>query len=272
VKIAGSFGRTKGGHIEYLIRGRRGRPDLILASYDLRRLEERDRAPGAGRKHSIVRNTAPTRLHSKPLMGMMGKNCHGRTGQNKVVKVVPLSIGTGTMDANSPLFLSGGRDDWETPDELMAVLRQEFAFFNLDPAATAANSKGLIHYGPDRPPPNEDGLSRPWFGKVFLNPPFGLHGKDLPRWVMKAASEVAAGRVKLVVALLPARTDTAWWSVLVAGVATEVRFLQRRLRFKGGKRSATFPSALVIYREGQLGWGHVVLSWDWRPLDKGGTA
>jgi hypothetical protein len=50
VKIAGGFGRTKGGHIEYLIRGRRGRPDLILASYDMRRPDERDRAPGAGRK------------------------------------------------------------------------------------------------------------------------------------------------------------------------------------------------------------------------------
>ena len=168
------------------------------------------------------------------------------------------------MDANSPLFLSGGRDDWETPDELMAVLRREFVFFNLDPAATAANSKGLIHYGPDLPPPNDDGLSRPWFGKVFLNPPFGPHGADLPLWVEKAVSEVAAGRVKLVVALLPARTDTDWWQKYVAGMATEVRFLHHRLRFKGGNHSATFPSALVTYREGQLGWGHVVLSWDWR--------
>ena len=41
---AGYFGR---GHVEYLIRGRRGRPDLLLPSYHLRRIEDRDRArPG----------------------------------------------------------------------------------------------------------------------------------------------------------------------------------------------------------------------------------
>ena len=40
-----------GGHIEYLIAGRRGRPDARLASYELRRPSERDRAVGGGRRH-----------------------------------------------------------------------------------------------------------------------------------------------------------------------------------------------------------------------------
>ena len=39
-----------GGHIEYVIAGRRGRPDARLMGYELRRPNERDRAAGAGRK------------------------------------------------------------------------------------------------------------------------------------------------------------------------------------------------------------------------------
>jgi hypothetical protein len=50
VVVKGIVGRTKGGHIEYLIAGRRGRPDARLASYELRRPNERDRATGAGRR------------------------------------------------------------------------------------------------------------------------------------------------------------------------------------------------------------------------------
>lgn len=50
VRVLAIAGRTKGGHIEYLIAGRRGRPDARLASYELRRVEERDRAVGGGRK------------------------------------------------------------------------------------------------------------------------------------------------------------------------------------------------------------------------------
>lgn len=50
VVVNSIVGRTKGGHIEYLIAGRRGRPDARLASYELRRPEERDRASGGGRK------------------------------------------------------------------------------------------------------------------------------------------------------------------------------------------------------------------------------
>ncbi len=50
VRVLAIAGRTKGGHIEYLIAGRRGRPDARLASYELRRPEERDRAIGGGRR------------------------------------------------------------------------------------------------------------------------------------------------------------------------------------------------------------------------------
>lgn len=38
------------GHIEYQFNSRRGMPGVFLAAYDLRRVEDRERAPGAGPK------------------------------------------------------------------------------------------------------------------------------------------------------------------------------------------------------------------------------
>ncbi len=65
----------------------------------------------------------------------------------------------------------------------------------------------------------------------------------------KARREVEEGRAKTVVALLPARPDTANWHEHVAGRAA-VYFLRGRLRFGDSVQSAPFPSALAVWRAG----------------------
>ena len=49
LKVKGIAGRMPGGHIEYLFYSRRGQPEPRIPAYDLRRVHERERAPGAGR-------------------------------------------------------------------------------------------------------------------------------------------------------------------------------------------------------------------------------
>lgn len=41
-------------HTMYRLASRHGQPQVLLASFDLRRPEERDRAPGAGRRKQAV--------------------------------------------------------------------------------------------------------------------------------------------------------------------------------------------------------------------------
>lgn len=73
-----------------------------------------------------------------------------------------------------------------------------------------------------------------------MNPPYG---RTIGDWMRKAYESAQAGA--LVVCLVPARTDTAWWHDYAAkGV---VRFIRGRLKFGGHKNSAPFPSALVIF-------------------------
>ncbi len=86
----------------------------------------------------------------------------------------------------------------------------------------------------------DDGLAREWMaGTVFLNPPYG---RAIAAWVAKLLEECAAGRVREAIALVPARTDTAWFRPLFAW---PVCYVRGRLKFSGSPNAAPFPSALV---------------------------
>jgi phage N-6-adenine-methyltransferase len=125
--------------------------------------------------------------------------------------------------------------EWETPQDTFDALNLEFGL-HWDVAATRENSKCGFFYDEQR-----DGLSQDWNGKrCWMNPPYG---KTIGNWVEKAAT----GGAEIVVALLPARTDTRWWHSFIQDKA-EVRFIKGRLKFGGSNKSAPFPSCVVIFR------------------------
>lgn len=74
---------------------------------------------------------------------------------------------------------------------------------------------------------------------------FLLYGREIGPWVEKARREAERGA--LVVGLLPARTDTAWFHEHVYRAATEIRFLKGRLKFEGAAASAPFPSMIAVW-------------------------
>ena len=155
------------------------------------------------------------------------------------------------MKGASGMFSSDSAE-WPTPAPLYATLHAEFGF-TLDPCASAANAKCERFYDAAA-----DGLFLPWTGNVFMNPPYGT---TIGRWVAKARREAAAGAV--VVCLLPARTDTAWWHQDVMPGAAQIRFICGRLSFGGGLQDAAkarsgahnapFPSVIVVFAPGSSG-------------------
>ena len=130
---------------------------------------------------------------------------------------------------------------WETPADLIAALESVFGRFDLDPCAASADAGRARVKARVRLTVQEDGLAVPWRGRVFVNPPYG---RQLGTWVAKCASEAAGGAV--VIGLVPARTDTRWWHLHVAGAA-DVFMLRGRLRFGDGAMPAPFPSAVVVW-------------------------
>jgi phage N-6-adenine-methyltransferase len=101
---------------------------------------------------------------------------------------------------------STGITEWPTPQWLVDQLAQEFApgGFDLDPASTPENANAPAYFDVV-----DDGLAQSWHGRVWLNPPYGKY--VTPRWLAKAKSEVDSSNAELVVCLVPARVETAWW-------------------------------------------------------------
>lgn len=137
---------------------------------------------------------------------------------------------------NKDVMFSSKTDLWETPQDFFNRLDEEF-HFTLDVCALQKNAKCKKFYTPE-----QDGLSQPWHGICWCNPPYG---RGILAWVRKA--KLSADDGNTVVMLPPARTDTHWFHDYIYGRA-EIRFLRGRLKFGGCKNSAPFPSMVVIFR------------------------
>ena len=174
----------------------------------------------------------------------------GRLGHLTVVERVGEALGAGLalapLDGAAAFFataaLSSAWDAWATPhDVLERLYRVLGSGFDLDPCSPGRGRcrvRARLHYDE-----NDDGLSREWRGTVYMNPPYG---RTIRRWTAKARNEVEAGRASVVIGMLPARTDTRWWHIDIAGRA-DTWLLRGRLAFGDGKQPAPFASALVVW-------------------------
>jgi len=116
---------------------------------------------------------------------------------------------------------------------LFDELDHEFGF-TVDVCASPENAKCSRYFTRE-----QDGLSQEWRGVCWMNPPYG---RTIREWMRKAHESAQGGAV--VVCLVPARPDTAWWHDYCE--AAEVRFIRGRLKFGGAKNGAPFPSAIVV--------------------------
>lgn len=128
---------------------------------------------------------------------------------------------------NCKVHFSSVRLDWQTPIAVYSKLNKEFRF-TFDPCPRN---------------PTFDGLKRNWCKRNFVNPPYG---REIPKWIKKGYEEFQKG--KLVVFLIPSRTDTKWWHDYIMK-AKEIRFIKGRLKFGDSKNSAPFPSCIVVFKD-----------------------
>lgn len=130
-----------------------------------------------------------------------------------------------------------GSDIWLTPRPVLTALGP----FDLDPCSAPDQQiwpTAEHHYTLPT-----DGLSQPWFGRVWLNPPYGQHAW---RWLAKLAAHGNG------IALVFARTETEGFVREIWRKADAVLFLHGRLHFhhangvRAGANSGA-PSCLVAY-------------------------
>jgi hypothetical protein len=185
--------------------------------------------------------------------------------------------------ALSPLMTSErtktGTDVWSTPLELVFAIEQKLRLtMQMDACCshgngiiTRMNAAGVHRWGVEWEHPRLDGLRHPWAsycrsddrdrpGAIWVNPPYS----DCSSWIRKARAE---GQHRPVVCLVPARTDTRWWTEHVmlppqyepdtehhAGRRTgetgaaRILFVAGRVQFGGPTQGpAPFPSAVILF-------------------------
>jgi len=131
-----------------------------------------------------------------------------------------------------------GTVEWLTPPYVLKALGP----FDLDPCAPLHRPWPMAahHYTV-----REDGLARPWFGRVWLNPPYGM---DTWAWLERLAAHGNG------LALIFARTETEGFHDHAWARATAMRFFRGRLHFHhvSGERArgnCGGPSVLIAYGE-----------------------
>jgi ParB family chromosome partitioning protein len=107
-------------------------------------------------------------------------------------------------------MVSSNSNEWYTPAVYIAPVRATLGQIDLDPASCAlANTvvKADRFYTEA-----DDGLTKPWSGRVFLNPPYARLG---PRFVKKLIAEYESGNVTEAVLLVNSHcTDSRWFKPL----------------------------------------------------------
>jgi phage N-6-adenine-methyltransferase len=131
-------------------------------------------------------------------------------------------------------------DTWLTPRWILSQLGE----FNMDPCAALEDPR---HVGaPSYYTKENDGLAQPWYGRVFMNPPYS----DVAPWLVKAAQHMAGG-----VSLVPASVESRVWREWVWPRAVRILLLAGRVRFCNPDGSVT--TGRPLRSVALIAWGGV---------------
>jgi hypothetical protein len=132
---------------------------------------------------------------------------------------------------NKPANYSSESVEWYTPPKYIDAVRELLGGIDLDPAsndkANAWIKAKQIYTAAD------DGLARPWRGRVFVNPPYGTeNGKSVAgAWCQRAMDQYESGAVEACVILVNSVHDQSWQEPLFA---FPVCLVDHRIKFLAG--------------------------------------
>lgn len=142
---------------------------------------------------------------------------------------------------------SSESNEWYTPAHIIALAREVLGDIDLDPATSEAANK--IVNAPSYCTITEDGFNQPWFGRVWLNPPYGTTGEGAAGWARKLITEYEIGQVEAAILLVKAALGYNWFEELWRKYPTCT--LRERLSFvPGGDQEpgqAKHATALIYF-------------------------
>ena len=145
------------------------------------------------------------------------------------------------------LINSSTSNEWYTPAPILEAAREVMGVIELDPASnTFANQtvQAKQFYTIE-----DDGLTKPWYGRVWLNPPYGRTAGESNQamWSKRLVAEYQAGNVAEAILLVNAATGNGWFTPLKD---FPICFPDDRIHFYNSETEASQPTqsnALVYF-------------------------
>ena len=128
-----------------------------------------------------------------------------------------------------------GNNEWYTPVEYIEAARQIMGSIDLDPASSVFG-QGRIEAGTYFTKENS-GLDKPWFGNVWLNPPYSQ--PLITQFIEKTIDELQ--NIAQLILLTHSYTDTFWFH-LAESKAQKLCFTRGRIRFESDNGKTATPT------------------------------
>jgi phage N-6-adenine-methyltransferase len=140
--------------------------------------------------------------------------------------------------------LGTGENEWYTPIEHIEAVQDVLNGIDLDPASSKI-AQETIKAG-NFFTIEDDGLSKEWNGKIWLNPPYTQ--PDIKNFVVKLVEEFTSGNVTEAILLTHNYTDTSWFHT-AASVCNSICFTRGRIAFinPDGKKAAPTQGQAFFY-------------------------
>jgi phage N-6-adenine-methyltransferase len=133
------------------------------------------------------------------------------------------------------LLSQSDQNDWRTPRKYLEAAHAVMGGVDLDPASSAEANETVKakHFYTDA----DDGLKKPWKGRVWLNPPYGGEARA---FVERLLREYQVGNVTAGILLINSHpTETKWFQELFAH---PICFVRGRIDFGGPSREVSSTS------------------------------
>jgi hypothetical protein len=193
-----------------------------------------------------VRAFPPTQAHEGKIQIPVEAEIESESGEGLIGMSLDVVMPEMSVPPTAPkphVSNNSGENKWYTPIEYIDAARRVMGEINLDPASCAEADEIVqadTYYTEEI-----DGLKQPWFGNVWLNPPYGQ--PLIVQFSERVSSAFDSGEISQAIVLVNNATDTKWFHRLLDSASLLCLHLGRVTFWHPRGSSAPLQGQVLLY-------------------------